>query len=396
MSIIDTLNSREDDISLKLYVLATNIAKNASDHLKRVQSVLTEFDIHDESHSIKVIENIEKLLGDDEIKNLSSFELFLIYLSAYLHDCAMAPSDYEILVLKLTEGTDKYNNESCNSLRNDTKTPLSIKCLKELINNNESEIFGDLEANDFSNWMFKHDSNADFVDYLALTLQEYQGFRNQFRNKLLDVDTQHEFDSLNKSIRIDYIRTTHHKRVEVYVKNLKNKFINDFDKGAWAGMLAHDLAAICRAHGEDLDYIKKMDIKRRYNGDEHSNLQLVSMLLRLGDIIHFNYDRAPIILRSSKKFESKYSFQQWAIKANSGVNYSIYNDTISYTAFCDEADTYYSLLQYIKYVDMEIENYRHLNRKSRSKYLNNIKNVETSDIKANLDNFIPHDGLCFS
>ena len=396
MSIIDTLNSKEDRISKKLYTLATDIAQNASAHLKRVQSVLTEFDLHDESHSIKIIENIEKLLGDNEIETLSSYELFLIYLSAYLHDCAMAPSDYEILVLKLTEGTDEYNVGSSNSLRNDTKTPLGITDLKELINSNKNELFGSSENNDFSNWMFRHDSEADFIDYLAITLQEYQGFRNQFRDELLNIETQHEFNCINDSIRIDYIRETHHKRVEVYIKNLQNQFSNYFDKGAWAKMLVHDLATICRAHGEDLDYIKKLDIKRRYNGDEHSNIQLISMLLRLGDIIHFDHDRAPINLRASKKFESNYSFKQWAIKANSGVNYSISNNTISYTAFCDDADTYYSLLQYIKYVNIEIENYRHLNRESKSKYLNDINDVDTKDIKANRDNFKPRNELCFS
>jgi len=56
------------------------------------------------------------------------------------------------------------------------------------------------------------------------------------------------------------------------------------------------------------------------------------MLLRLGDIIHFSFDRAPLELRTSRLFKSEFSFLQWALK-NNGTNYSIENGEILFRAY---------------------------------------------------------------
>ena len=107
MTIIDELKRRSqnpsDDvkIELKLYNLAHNLEKKARAHLQRITNILPEFDIHDEKHSEKVIFNMEQLLGSEKIEELSSYELFFLYLSSYFHDAAMAPSDWEINTLKL-------------------------------------------------------------------------------------------------------------------------------------------------------------------------------------------------------------------------------------------------------------------------------------------------------
>ena len=107
MSIINELKKRSENpsddvkIELKLYTLADDLEKKARAHLKRITNILPEFDIHDEKHSEKVIFNIEQLLGSKKIKELSSYELFFLYLVSYFHDAAMAPSDWEINTLKL-------------------------------------------------------------------------------------------------------------------------------------------------------------------------------------------------------------------------------------------------------------------------------------------------------
>ena len=70
MNIIKILNQKslrsknEVEIKLALYKLAVDLQKRCCEHLKRIINVLPEFDLHDEKHSKKVAENIEKLLGD--------------------------------------------------------------------------------------------------------------------------------------------------------------------------------------------------------------------------------------------------------------------------------------------------------------------------------------------
>lgn len=104
MTIIEELEKRSKSpsdsvkIDLKLYNLADDLEKKARNHLKRITNVLPEFDIHDEKHSEKVVFNIEKLLAEN-VQKLSTYELFLVQLSSFFHDCAMAPSDWELNVL---------------------------------------------------------------------------------------------------------------------------------------------------------------------------------------------------------------------------------------------------------------------------------------------------------
>ncbi|WP_407531869.1 HD domain-containing protein [Elizabethkingia meningoseptica] len=379
-------------IDLKLYNLADDIEKNARTHLKRVITVLSEFDIHDEKHSEKVIENIENLLGDN-IQKLSSYELFLLHLSAFLHDCAMAPSEYEINVMKLTEGNVNFYSDPY-SIKHDLKSPLKYSEALDVVNANKQKIYKDFSLP--SNWLFSNSTENDFIAYLSDLLIDYQNFRNGFAKELKNVDSIEDFNDVNEFIRIDYIRATHHLRVETYIKNLEERFGNAFEQSSWGKKLANDLAKICRSHGENIEYIEKLSINSQYYGSSSANLQMVAMMLRLGDIIHYSFDRAPLNILSSKIFKSEYSFQEWAVK-NSGANYSIENGLISYRAYCESPETYFKLHQYIDWIDIEIQNYFKFQRKWNAEYIKNFHDkVERTNISNDESKFLPKRGLGFS
>lgn len=78
MKIIEELKQRSEHpggevkIELKLYNIADELEKKARHHLKRISTVLREFDIHDERHSENVVSNIEKLLAE-KVKALSVY-----------------------------------------------------------------------------------------------------------------------------------------------------------------------------------------------------------------------------------------------------------------------------------------------------------------------------------
>jgi Fe-S-cluster formation regulator IscX/YfhJ len=400
MKIIDVLKQRsetvKDDIKieLKLYNLADDLEKKCRTHLKRIIIIMPEFDLHDEKHSEKVLENIEKLLGDKILNSLSSYELFLLYLSAFLHDCAMAPSDWEINTMKLTEGTSEYYQDDF-SIKNDLKAPLKFSIATKSIIDNKINIYKKFES-DVKEWMFSPQNEERLTDYLSTLLIEYQNFRNGFTDNLKTIKNKQEFIELNEFIRTEYIRSTHHLRIGTYIKNLETIFGNSFEQDAWGKILAHDLSLICRFHGEDSDYIEKFSINAQYFGSESANLQFVAILLRLGDIIHFSYDRAPIVLRNSKLFKSEYSFQQWAIK-NNGVNYFIDNGEISFRAYCQNPETYFKLHQYIDWIDIEIQTYFRFQRKWPVTYIANLQDrINRSNIKCDEETFLPKRGLVFS
>ena len=83
------------DIDENIYNLAKRISKTASEHLKRVMSIMPEYDLHDGSHSDKVAENIYRLIGD-RTSSMPSLDIFLLHSSANLHDCGMAPAESDL------------------------------------------------------------------------------------------------------------------------------------------------------------------------------------------------------------------------------------------------------------------------------------------------------------
>lgn len=402
MTIIDELEKRSQNpsdsvkIELKLYNLADDLEKKARNHLKRITNVLPEFDIHDERHSEKVIFNIEKLVADN-IQKLSTYELFLLQLSSFFHDCAMAPSDWELNVLKFTEGTDKFKIND-KSICHDLKEPFKISIAKNIINDNKINFYGTFDS-DVKKWLFSPNSEDDLINYLASMLVEYQNFRNGFAEQLRKVGTKEDFKSLNTFIRTDYIRATHHIRIETYVNNLESIFGNSFEQPAWGKKLAKDLALVCRSHGEDISYLEQFNTSAQYYGSESTNLQLVAMLLRLGDVIHFSFDRAPLELRAARLFQSEFSFLQWALK-NNGANYSIENGKISFRAYCETPEIYFKLHNYLDWIEVEIQNYYKLDRHWNASYKSFIPDLQDKIERTNITNdekaFLPKRGLSFS
>lgn len=402
MTIIEELEKRSQKpsdsvkIELKLYNLADDLEKKARNHLKRISNVLPEFDIHDEKHSEKVVFNIEKLLATN-VQKLSTYELFLIHLSSFFHDCAMAPSDWELSLLKFTEGTEQYKvNDS--SICHDLKEPFKISYAKKVVEENKKTFYRAFE-NDVKNWLFSHKNENELIDYLASTLIEYQNYRNGFAEQLRKVNGNDEFESLNSFIRTDYIRATHHIRIQTYVNNLESIFGNSFEQPAWGKRLAKDLALVCRSHGEDISFLEEFNMSAQYYGNESANLQLVGMLLRLGDIIHFSFDRAPLELRSSRIFKSEFSFLQWALK-NNGANYSIENGKILFRAYCETPEIYFKLHDYLDWIEIEIQNYFKLDRHWHDSYKSFIPNLQDKVERTNITNdesvFLPKRGLSFT
>ncbi|PSU95092.1 HD domain-containing protein, partial [Photobacterium kishitanii] len=371
-----------------LLKIIDDIEHFAEGHLKRVFQILSEFDVHDISHSKKVIDNIEELLGDEVINSLSSYELFFLQTSALLHDCAMAPAEWEIYLMKMTEGTDNFY-ESSSSIKRDLKSPYSYQEALIFIN----ELWNELKVN--LTWFFCPMSESDLKKELALLLIGYQEYRNGYKFQIDNITTHENFKLLSKEIRINFIRENHHLRIESYIKNLAHKFGDTLNQSSWGKKIASDLACICRAHGEDLDFLYNLETESNYLISGTTNLQFVAMMLRLGDIIHYSYDRAPLSISKGKVFESYYSFHEWAVKEN-GVNYDIKNGTISFKAYCSKPNDYFKLHKYIDYIDQEIQNYFILNRQWDNKYSIKLTDkVVRTGIRNDEEEFLPITGLNF-
>lgn len=371
MKIIEELKKRADSekaddpeaINIKLVALIQTIKKDVDHHLTQINSQMRNFDIHDSSHSDKILSNIEKLIGEEIINSLTNYELFLIYLSCYLHDCAMALPEWEIRLLRLTEGTELLDvPELRDNLKRDMKAPCTHTEALSEIENRKHELYDDF--NKITEFLFLTKPESDFKSDLCSRLIEYQEFRNGYSGemkKIIDEENKSSYLEMGEFIRGEFIRSTHAKRIEKYVQNLASKF-DDWLGGAWGRSLAHDLAKICRSHGEDFEFVQKLEVQQSYYGKGSANLRFASIMLRLGDVLHFSFDRVSKSLLAEKMIDSNASLKHWKAKFQ-GLDYSldeIDSDgkiKIKYMAFCDNPGSFYFIQDYINYIDDELGNY---------------------------------------
>lgn len=377
----------------KLFILANKLMELAINHQKRVLQVMPEFDLHDEVHLVKVLDNMAHLIGEVKIHQLSDIELFLLICASYLHDCGMAPAEWELKLMSMTEGYGRLKEKET-SICNDGKKPFTLKEAETFIKKHKAEIYQNFEG-DVKSWIFSEKSEKELIESLVLILTDYQDFRNGYISDLKKCGGSTEFRELNGRIKVDFIRTRHHLRSSRYIINATQTFLSKINE-PWMKGLVKDLANVCQSHGENISYIKKeLSSKTNYRPDETANLQFVAMMLRLGDLCHYSADRAPLVLRNGKVFHSKYSYNEWKVK-NASVTCDIKDGTISFFAYCEEPDMFYKLHNYLNWIDQEINNLYSLQREWSEIYQLKIKDIDRSGIRFDENKFRPVVGEKFT
>ena len=400
-------DSPSHQVAKILYRFAETITDKAKGHAKRILGQFPEFDLHDEVHLTAVKSNIEQIVGKHTLSKLSVYELFFLHAASYLHDVGMALPDWELKVIEAVEAENNPNDVSWKiEFSTNGQGAFTISTARQRIKKYSNEIYVNFES--ASKWFFSPDSEDDLIEYLAKTVVQYQDFRSGFSSKLKSLAGNELFNEV-KALRFDFIRQTHNSRSYYYVKGL-GRHIPEEIMQQWGPAIAHDLALICQAHGEPIAFVEKMKTDAKYVGAETANLQFVALLLRIADIVHFSFDRAPSVLASEIQFQSEDSFIHWAIKQQ-GVNYDISESgdvgkkTISFRAYCSKPRYYYALHKYLDWVDQELVNYARVSRrwelsfgKSQSERwsIPLADEVDRSGVEFDKEKFIPVRGLSFT
>ena len=348
---------KSDEKSSNLWSVCKEIIEAAVSHNKRIIAQMSNYDMHDETHSEKVLEIIESLLGE-KIEKLTFYELVLIYMSAYLHDSAMAMPDWEYDTLKAVEGTEQLRDNTLSFfIGNDFKPVHKYSEALKLVSENKDKLFHYDKAKAY---IFVQENEEKILDFLANLICNYEEFRNGYIEDLKKhKDSFPEYFNMSKMIRSEYIRSTHHLRVVENVNALKKRFCAALGDRC-AQYFTEDLSKICKCHGEEFRALFDLELERKDWTGAFSNIQFVAMLLRLGDVVHFSADRAPLSLFAEKQIIDETSFLHWKAKFQE-LTYEIYqeknNICIKYTAYCKEPETYYFIQDYLDWVDREIDNY---------------------------------------
>lgn len=342
-------NNDDNNVKHQLNELLRKIIDFSKDHLKRVQAFFGEFDDHSVSHSEHVLEYMANLMGQEQLEKLSVYDLFFLAAAAYVHDWGMALTDYEKEVLLLAEEQPLPAN-----------IPTVSDC-KAIIKENENSIFANKKKDAPSLPILPNKEEA-LIKYLAQLYHDYLDFRNGYTEdyrKLSDeADEKKKNKSIaafNKSVRVEYLRQTHAQRSSDYIRNwpLLEEPLQSRD-------LFTALASVVSAHVEPFSTVDALDSSMPFplvdiqDDSNVANLQFCAMLLRIGDILHFSYDRAPAVIRKEKIFTSAYSEQQWQFKKNVTVQVSS-SGNVRFHAFCPTPQQYGFLQTYIGFVNDEID-----------------------------------------
>lgn len=360
MIIKDILERKATDNFLFQQILAkTNeLLVKINHHNNQITAQMSDYDIHNEEHSEAVLNIIGLLLGD-QCEKLSFYELMLIWLSAYLHDSAMALPYWELTLLQGLEGTDQYSDNTQDfRVCNDFKPAHSYVEAKNLVLYNKEKIYRSYEL--IKDFVFIADDEPTLIHDLAVMICEYEKFRNQYSDQLINkVNTASDYQKYNKHIRMEYIRSTHHIRVERNVNNLKKYYVSLLGN-IITNELFSQLAFICRSHGESISYIMNNNCIITTLDHENINIFFIAQMLRLGDILHFEASRAPLSLLAEKGIFNEVSLRHWKAKSNE-LTLKIEKEKekirVIFTSFCKSPDNYYFIHDYIDWIDLELKHY---------------------------------------
>lgn len=392
----------KDDNTTSLWRVCRGIVENVSQHNKQIIAQMRDYDTHDKEHSEKVLEIIEDILGQN-MEKLTVYELLLLYMSAYLHDSAMALPDWEYKVLKAVEGTEEYHDNTLEfTICNDYKPKHTYSEALRITEENKDKLFCYDTA---KNYVCAKPTEDKMTESLAEFMQQYEEFRNGY---ITDLDkckgSVSEYMDKSRWIRSEFIRQTHHIRAVENVESLKGK-IADAIGGFYAEKFIEDLAAICRCHGENLESVFQLpDARKDWLGGT-ANIQFLAMMLRLGDVIHFDSKRAPRSLYAEKQITDAVSYKHWNAKFQE-LQYKVQNTNgkviICYQAYCEDPEMYYFIQDYMGWIDNEIDNYYvlknrwEMNQSSENgQYCFNIEKVDRTDIGYDKDQFVPDNDMKF-
>ena len=392
----------KDDNTTSLWRVCRGIVENVSQHNKQIIAQMRDYDTHDKEHSERVLEIIEDILGQN-MEKLTVYELLLLYMSAYLHDSAMALPDWEYKVLKAVEGTEEYHDNTLEfTICNDYKPKHTYSEALRIIEENKDKLFCYDTA---KNYVCAKPTEDKMTESLAEFMQQYEEFRNGY---ITDLDkckgSVSEYMDKSRWIRSEFIRQTHHIRAVENVESLKGK-IADAIGGFYAEKFIEDLAAICRCHGENLESVFQLpDARKDWLGGT-ANIQFLAMMLRLGDVIHFDSKRAPRSLYAEKQITDAVSYKHWNAKFQE-LQYKVQNTNgkviICYQAYCEDPEMYYFIQDYMGWIDNEIDNYYvlknrwEMNQSSETgQYCFNIEKVDRTDIGYDKDQFVPDNDMKF-
>lgn len=273
--------------------------------LNAVSNLFPHYSLHDESHSITIINNIVRILGKENMVKLSAIDIWLILEASYNHDIGMVVSSEELLK---TIESDKF-----------------ISFFKELLQDTKNSLY------EFAN--------------------QFNIIENKIRSKE-DVYNLELNDSI-KFILAEFFRRTHAERsVDIIINPLGELSIAS-PRGVIPARINRILANICSCHTKNFEDVMKLPFSEVGIDIEDAHPRFIACLLRIGDLLDLDNNRfSDVMLRTLTKVPI--DTLNHKSKHLSIESFRVDKERIEITANCKDYDVANITQHWFNYLNSEI------------------------------------------
>lgn len=208
---------------------------------------------HDVTHSIRILQAIELVLGIERVNKLGAGDLWLLLETAYFHDIGMAVTYKELEEL--------WDNDD----------------FKDFLDS--AEVKEDADLIEARNWYVE-------MDNLVNDRERFLNIENE-EESVFDEKWAVELERKLLFLITAYIRKDHAKRCKKYLRRFSK-----YSSGSVPDRLYQVVAEITVAHGESFSYLRQnLKIKSQGLGMDYIHPQFIAVLLRLGDLLDIDNNR---------------------------------------------------------------------------------------------------------
>lgn len=273
--------------------------------LQAVSNLFPHYSLHDESHSITIVNNIVRILGKENISKLSAIDIWLILEASYCHDIGMVVTSDKIL-------------ESLT-------TPKFLDYFKELISDTKNGL------HEFANKFKIVDSKIEFTN-------------TQFEIGLIDG---------MKFILAEYFRRIHAERSKEIINNPIHELSLLSPRGVIAPRIFKILGDICSSHTKDFNSVMDLPFSEVGIDIDDAHPRFIACLLRIGDLLDLDNNRfSEVMLRTLTKVPI--DTLNHKSKHLSIESFRVDRERIEITAKCEDYDTANVTQHWFNYLNSEI------------------------------------------
>ena len=207
--------------------------------LSMIGNIFPHYSLHDATHSEKILSNICRILGEDQIKKLSTTDIWMLLFVAYFHDIGMFVSKDDITETIKDEDFLKYVEEK----KQDASS----------------------EMNTYANFFEIKDKE---LHYGACKI------------------SSESFNAL-RFLLADYLRSSHSDRSKKMIKESSFIYVPE----SIPRRIFDLLADICCIHQKDFSSVMKLHLKENGYLDDDCHPRFIACMLRLGDVLDVDNDR---------------------------------------------------------------------------------------------------------